>query len=157
MRPVLALALFLAAAWAGSRKRAGLEARIRVLSVFLSDIRKLRDIMELTPVPIAQAAQRLNCELWACFVGNMQSCGARAAWMKALDECGAYEGDRDVLEGFADVLRANEMRAQQNALTLLLRELEERRGMLTAELEKKGKVYSSLGVLLGLSLALLVI
>ena len=157
MRAIFALALFLAAAWAGSRKRAGLEARIRSLSVFLADIRKLRDIMELTPIPIAQAAQRLNCEIWERFVGKMQSGGTRAAWMQALDECPAYLGDRDVLEGLADVLRANEMRAQLNALTLLLRELEERRGVLTAELEKKGKVYSSLGVLLGLSLALLVI
>jgi len=157
MRAIFALALFLAAAWAGSRKRAGLEARIRSLSVFLADIRKLRDVMELTPIPIAQAVQRLNCEIWERFVGNMQSEGARAAWTHALDESPAYLGDRDVLEGLADVLRANEMRAQLSALTLLLRELEERRGVLTAELEKKGKVYSSLGVLLGLSLALLVI
>lgn len=157
MRAILALALFLVSVWAGSRKRARLEERIRAISGFLSDIRKLRDIMELTPVPIAQALQRLNCEIWECFVHEMQNDSARAAWQKTLDSYSDFEGDKDVFEGFIDVLRANEMRAQQNALTLLIKELEERRGMLTAELEKKGKMYSSLGVLLGLSMALLVI
>ncbi|HWQ57935.1 MAG TPA: hypothetical protein VN540_02870 [Clostridia bacterium] len=157
MRAACAIALFLACAWLGARKRAKLDARLQALCGFLSDIRRLRDIMELSPIPIAEAASRLKSGIWELFVGGMQSAGAPLAWEKALDESPEFADDRDVIEGFGEALRLVEMRAQLNALTLMMRELEERKLALAAELEKKGKMYSSLGVLLGLSLALLVI
>lgn len=131
--------------------------RNEAIGAFLADVRRLADIMGLTPMPIAQAAQRLRCGIWECFVTNIQSAGAKDAWMQAVDSCEEYSEDRNLIESFADVLCASEMRAQQNTLMLLIGELEARRGTIALELEKKGKIYSSLGVLLGLSLALLVI
>lgn len=157
MKAILALALFLLCAWAGSRKRARLQARLETLGGLAADMRKLRDILELTPMPIAEAAGRLGSDVWKRFIEEMQAGGAADAWKRALEEAQEYEEDRDVLEGFSEILRATQMRAQQGALALFLRELDERRGAVSSELEKKGKVYSSLGVLLGLSLALLVI
>ncbi len=159
VRPAVAIVLFLLCAWAGNRKRAGLEARLHAIGAMAVDIRKLHDIMELTPMPIAEATLRLHCALWKEFAKEVQTrqCSARQAFEKALEGAPEYGGDRDALEGFFDVLRASEMRAQLNALSLLARDLDERRAHLAAELEKKGKIYSSLGVLMGLSLALLVI
>ncbi len=157
MRAFFALSVFLACAWLGGRKRARLTARLSALNAFAADVRRLHDIMELTPVTIAEAASRLKCEVWGRFVASMGSHSAGEAWRRALDETDAFAEDRAVFEGFSDVLRANEMRAQLNALSLLIRELDERKAGLAAELERKGRMYSSLGVLLGLSLALLVI
>ena len=157
MRAAFALALFLACAWFGARKRARLDARLAAIAAFGADIRRLRDIMELSPMPVAEAAGRLKSEIWERFSREVGNANARMAWEKALDESPEYAEDRELVEGFADALRAGEMRAQLNALELLMREVEEKRLSLSAELEKKGRVYSSLGVLLGLSLALLVI
>jgi len=157
LRAVLALAVFLACAWFGARRRARLNARLCAISSFGADIRRLRDIMELSPMPIAEAAGRLKSEIWELFLREVEEANARDAWEKALDDSPEYAEDRELVAGFGDALRAGEMRAQLNAFELLMREIEQRRLSLSAEFEKKGKVYSSLGVLLGLSLALLVI
>ena len=108
-------------------------------------------------MPVAEAAGRLKSEIWERFSRELGDANARAAWEKEMDESPEYAQDRELVAGFADALGAGEMRAQLNALELLMREIEEKRLSLSAQLEKKGKVYSSLGVLLGLSLALLVI
>ncbi len=157
MRAVLALAVLLLCAWAGNRRRAKLEARTEAVAAIAADMRRLRDVMELTPMPIAEAAQRLHCGVWRAFIENLQNRGARQAWEEALAGAPELDADRDALGGFVEALRASEMQTQLNALSLIIRELEKRRGALTGELEKKGRLYTSLGVLFGLALALLVL
>ena len=83
MRAVLALAVLLLCAWAGNRRRAKLEARTEAVAAIAADMRRLRDVMELTPMPIAEAAQRLHCGVWRAFIENLQNRGARQAWEEA--------------------------------------------------------------------------
>lgn len=159
LRAVAAIALILVCAGAGRRKRQALEAELEAVRELARETRALSDMLELRPESLERMLSRLESPVWARLT-ELVGGGARArdVWEEALlaDE----RLDKAARKAFMQVggaLSLGEREAQRAMLELTLREADSLAEAKARECERKGKMYSSLGVLTGLSLALLVI
>ncbi len=155
MRLLLALAAFGIAAGAGAAKRARLARRVEALERFTADVRSFRDAAELSPRPITALAPTLSCTIWQRFCGDLDKKTLEEAWNDACKSETELAQDIELVRSFSAVLTTKELCAQVNAAELIIRRLDLRREEAAGEYAKKGKMYTSMGVLIGLSLALI--
>lgn len=155
MRLLLALAAFGAAAGIGAAKKAKLARRVQALERFTADVRSFRDAAELSPQPIKTLAPTLSCAVWQRLCDDLGERTLAEAWEEACRTETELAADIDLVRSFSAVLTANGLGAQVNATELIIRRLDARRDEAAGEYAKKGKMYASMGVLIGLSLALM--
>ena len=169
MSVLLAAVLFCACVFLGNGKARVLRVRRQTLTTMEDDIRRLAERMELRPAPIAvlimQFAPRTEA-FWEIFGEKL---GGEAPitglWKEAMEEAEKMHNgfetlspeETAVLVDFGLGLDGIGLAAQSANAQNACKRLNQRIAALEAELSKKGKLFESLGVLAGLSLALLVI
>ncbi len=86
--------------------------------------------------------------------------GSEGAWIQALAEKAPYglsEGDLAILRNAGPILSYPEAEGRKKSAQGLLAELTEQREALRREQEKRGNLYGTLGLLMGLAMAILIL
>lgn len=169
MRTLLAMALLMLCIGVGAAKQGRMRRRAAVLGALERDILALRDAMELSPGRLADHIRALNApelaEFWGRFAERLALREPVESLWRALvekeKEAGVFTSlrgeDSAVLLRVGEALSLPGREAQLARLNLHARELGQQKAAAEAELSKKGKMVSSLGALIGLALALMVI
>ncbi|MDD6047280.1 MAG: hypothetical protein PUC97_07600 [bacterium] len=169
MRALLAAALLCVCVLIGNSKAGALRKRKRTLSAMEEDIRRLAEQMELQPLPLGTLLARFQPHteaLWEIFRAKLSGEAPVAElWQEALAEAAQArngfellsEEETAILVDFGMGLGGGGIAAQNANAALACKRLSGRITALETELAKKGKLFESLGMLLGLALALLVI
>lgn len=150
----------------GYAKSYRVQARAQALSCFLEELPRLLLQMEYKTLPLAQllyglgAAQGPLAPFWGAFGALLPEQGIEKAWNQALEEKGPYgllEEDLAILRGAGPILAYPEAEGRKKSAQGLLGELAEQREALRREQEKRGNLYGTLGLLMGLALAILIL
>ena len=166
MRPFLALGLLALFTFLGYAKAYAFSARAAALSAFTEEVPQLLLRMDYEALPMSRLAAALGARgallspLWAAFGENLAQMSAEAAWREALDTRSHYgltPEDRSLLLGLGEALSAPDVESRRQAAAYILREAERRRDDLRQEQAHKGDLYGTLGLLLGLAVAIFII
>lgn len=166
MRPFIALGLLALFTFLGYAKSYSFSARVAALSAFVEEMSQLLLRMDYEALPLNRLAaamgerKALLSPLWAAFGENLAQMSAEAAWREALTQCPPYglvPEDRSLLMGFGEALSAPDGTSRKQAATYILREAERRRDDVRQEQARKGDLYGTLGLLLGLAAAIFII
>ena len=157
----LALGMFI-----GYAKSYRVQARAQALSVFLEELPRLLLQMEYKTLPLSRLVQTLGRAdgllgpFWAAFGALLPEWGVEGAWIQALAEKAPYglsEGDLAILRNAGPILSYPEAEGRKKSAQGLLAELTEQREALRREQEKRGNLYGTLGLLMGLAMAILIL
>lgn len=169
MRLVLSFAAFIVCASAGYIADTRMKDRANKLNTLCADVRTLCDSMELSQFRLNEMLSALNksteAKLWNGFALRLEvnSVSAREAWKEAVEsenKGGCLTGldvqDTDALLSLGEAFSAISRRAQTEYALLTLKRLEQRSKDAEVIRESKGKLYSSLGVLIGFAAAIMI-
>lgn len=166
MRLIAALAALGLGMFVGYAKGYRVQARAQALSGFLEELPRLLLQMEYKTLPLAQLVRALGRAegilgaFWTAFGAALPERGIEGAWNQALEEAAPYgllEGDVAILQGMGPMLAYPEAEGRKRSAQGLLAELSEQREALRREQEKRGNLYGTLGLLMGLALAILIL
>lgn len=169
MRLVLSFAAFIVCISAGYIADTRMKDRANKLNTLCTDVRTFCDSMELSQFRLNEMLSALNksamAKLWNGFALRLEanSISAREAWNEAV-ECENKNGclmgldaqDAEALLSLGEAFSAISRRAQTEYALLTLKRLEQRAKNAENIRESKGKLYSSLGVLMGFAAAILI-
>ena len=150
----------------GYAKSYRVQARAQALSVFLEELPRLLLQMEYKTLPLSRLVQTLGRAdgllgpFWAAFGALLPEWGVEGAWIQALAEKAPYglsEGDLAILRNAGSILSYPEAEGRKKSAQGLLAELTEQREALRREQEKRGNLYGTLGLLMGLAMAILIL
>ena len=143
----------------GYAKGYRVQARAQALSGFLEELPRLLLQMEYKTLPLAQLVRALGRAegilgaFWTAFGAALPERGIEGAWNQALEEAAPY----GLLQGMGPMLAYPEAEGRKRSAQGLLAELSKQREALRREQEKRGNLYGTLGLLMGLALAILIL
>lgn len=166
MRLFAALAFLALSAFWGYAKAYALSARAAALTAFVEEVPRLLLRMDYEARPLSLLAAKMAerggvlSPFWKDFGAGLDMLGAEAAWQNALSKSPPYglaREDAALLQGVGSALAAPDGASRQQAVSGLLQEAARQRDILRADMERKGNLYGTLGLLLGLGAAILII
>ena len=168
MRIIAALLALAASAGIGAAASAGLNARKKLMQALCSDARAICDRMELTSGRLCDMLSKLPNEstraLWQGFADSLgRHEPAAELWKKCVNEQRSDSlrrlKDEDIasLKALGEAFAAAGRQAQLNRMKLAINELEARHMEAGEDAKRKGKLYSSLGVLTGFAAAIMIV
>lgn len=160
-----AAACFFACSGFGWWKNHLLAVRLDMLQAFQRDMPRLLGRMEYQGLPLGALAEAMaeGCALppafWLSFRDGLTAENVETAWGIALAEgpFGLQQEDKALLAGLGAALAAPDGAARKQTASGLLRELEQHISAVRLEKKEKGELYGTLGLLLGLAGAILVL
>lgn len=166
MRLFFALGLLALSTFLGYAKTYALSARAAALSAFAEETPQLLLRMDYESLPLNRLAAAMGgrgtllASFWACFGEGLAERSAEAAWRMALTQSPPYgltEEDQVLLRGLGGALASPDGANRKQAAGHILQEAARQRDILRDEQARKGNLYGTLGLLLGLAAAILVI
>lgn len=170
MNIIVAVAAFIISACAGGLASGRIKDRANKLNMICADIRALGQSMELTGARLNDMLQSLGgsamAPLWREYAALLERSrsGAREAWRSTICAqvstgclAGLDELDKAALITLGDAFGAMSRTAQREQAAFTLKRMEARTAQAEAEKGSKGKLYSSLGVLMGFALAIMLL
>lgn len=168
MRIIFSILALSVCIYAGHVKSKTLSLRTVILEGLLEDIRTFKDVMELSPLPFSKIVEDLsrkgNSKIWEAFGGKISPEKLISeAWCECVQESRMNiisqldENDIKALLDLGSVLSLGDRQGQCESCGIILRRLEKNLESAKKERDKKGRMYSSMGVLCGLAFALLII
>ena len=168
MRIIAALLALAASAGIGAAASAGLNARKKLMQALCSDARAICDRMELTSGRLCDMLSKLPNEstgaLWQRFANSLDKHEPTTElWKKCVNEQRSDSlrrlKDEDIasLKALGEAFAAAGRQAQLNRMKLAINELEARHMEAGEDAKRKGKLYSSLGVLMGFAAAIMIV
>jgi len=170
LRGICILSLFIGCALAGDRASGRLKKRKLLLEAFLRDIRRISMLIKYTVQPLPVICDRLSdSELfvfWQQFKEQIRlGSSSEIAWNHAMQT--SYDAlsslmllkqeERSVMADFSKELGRTDTEAQLNNINMCLQLLEEIQISVQQEYQKKGRLFRSMGVLVGIAVTILVI
>lgn len=166
MRLLLALSLAALSTFLGYAKAYSLSSREAALSAFVEEVPQLLLRMAYESLPLHRLARALAergsslAPFWAAFGEGLREQSAEAAWWQALCQSPPYGlrlEDQALLRGLGGALAAPDGAGRRQAADHILGEAARQRDILREEAARKGNLYGTLGLLLGLAVAILII
>lgn len=146
-----------------------LRLRYECLQSLISSLRQLRARMEYSALPLFELVKRIgdarSAALWDPFSFWLEKGDSvKQAWEKALEEASQNEKmfamlkekELAALSDFISSLGKHDLSTQQKGIGVIELQLQECLDEAKSELSKKGKLYSSIGMLSGLCGAILI-
>ena len=166
VRVALALCVVLCGALCGKSLSDGARRRAQALKAIIEGVRRLRVRVTGMFEPVQSALRHADCPLFNLVADGMDGGkSAGAAWSKARDRAGRRGGpaegllqeDRQALTRLFDGLGQSGREEQELLLGGTLQSLETLYGAARAKAGEADRLYVTLGLLIGLMLALIVI
>ncbi|OQB25205.1 MAG: stage III sporulation protein SpoAB [Firmicutes bacterium ADurb.Bin182] len=146
-----------------------LRLRYDCLLGLLNSLRQLRAKMEYSALPLFEIVKRIGdartSVLWDSFSLQLEKGDAVAeAWKRAVHDASSKEEmfgtlkekESDALSDFISSLGKHDLATQRKAINVIELQLQECLDEAKSELSKKGKLYSSIGMLCGICGAILI-
>lgn len=163
------ICVFSSCTLAGLMYSSRLKLRCECLQGLLNSMRQLRARMGYSALPLFELVKRIgdpgSAALWDPFsLWLERGYGVRDAWENALDEASEKEKmyaalkkkELDALSDFMSTLGKHDLATSQKGIGVIELQLQECLEEAKSEHSKKGKLYSSIGMLCGLCAAILI-
>lgn len=166
VRVALALCIVIGSALCGKAFADSVRRRVRTLDSLAEGLRVLKIHMTGMFEPVRNALQRTDCDIMALVASAMEDgSSAGEAWrrvqMRASRRGGAIEAlrdeDRKILEQLFSQLGQSGREAQEALLAGVIQAVDSQREKAAIKAREADRLYLSLGLLIGLMLALIVI
>ena len=148
---------------AGLMVSSRLKQRTDCLESLIGSVRHLRAKLDFTVLPLFELVKKIGDSrsqvLWTSFSLKLEhGSNVKEAWAEALDEASSQESmfaslkdkELNALSDFFSSLGKHDLATQRKGIDVIEIELRECLEAAKTELTKKGKLYSSFGILAGL-------
>jgi len=158
---VLAVATFL-----GYARSYAFSARVAALSAFIEEVPQLLLRMDYETLPLNRLAASLAgretilAKFWSEFGRALSDQSAEDAWIAALAKRAPYgmtSADNSLMLGMGGALGAADADGRRKTAGHILLEATRQRDLLREDLTRRGSLHCTLGLMLGLAAAILVI
>lgn len=166
MRLFFALGFLALSTFLGYAKAYSLSARAAALSAFVEEVPQLLLRMDYEALPLSRLAVDMGnrggllAPFWAGFSQALEERDADQAWRASLAQNPPYgltPTDRALFQGLGSSLSLADGAGRKQAVECTLQEAARQRDLLREDMARRGNLYSTLGLLLGLGLAILII